>query len=271
MAFTVDDTHQGRGISTLLLEHLAVAARNRGITTFTAMTLPDNRAMLTVFKRAGYTVRSRFSDGVVELEFDITMTDDVARVIEERERRADVSSMSAILRPSSIAVVGSWHEGGVALELVRTLTAHGPGVPLHLVSATGGSLEGMAAVTSLRDLTEPVDLVFAAVADASLDAVIDDAAANGARALVVLATGISADRRHDLVVAARSHGMRLIGPASLGVLLPDPELSVHACPSIWRCVRAPLRCRARRARSVRGSWRTARARRPRLRRRGVRR
>jgi acyl-CoA synthetase (NDP forming)/RimJ/RimL family protein N-acetyltransferase len=230
VAFTVDDTHQGRGLSTLLLEHLAVAARGRGITTFTAMTLPDNRAMLTVFKRAGYTVSSRFNEGVVELEFDIAMTDDVASVIGERERRADVSSMTAVLQPRRVAVVGSFVADGVGAALARTLLAHDPAVPVHLVSAAGGSLGGVAVVGSLRDLPEPVDLVFAAVSDGALDAVIEDAAANGARALVVLAEGVAPERCSELVADARSRGMRLLGPASLGVLLPDPGLRVHGVP-----------------------------------------
>ena len=47
VAFVVSDEHQGRGIGTVLLEHLAAAARERGITRFVAETLarqpPDAR------------------------------------------------------------------------------------------------------------------------------------------------------------------------------------------------------------------------------------
>src|SRR5947209_17078630 len=46
VAFTVADAHHGRGISTLLLEHLAAIAREVGINRFTAEVLPDNRAMI---------------------------------------------------------------------------------------------------------------------------------------------------------------------------------------------------------------------------------
>ncbi len=35
-AFMVDDEHQGKGIATLLLEHLAAIARSNGVTRFTA-------------------------------------------------------------------------------------------------------------------------------------------------------------------------------------------------------------------------------------------
>ena len=50
-AFQVDDRHHGRGIATLLLEHLAAIARRNGIARFTAEVLADNRAMLAVFSR----------------------------------------------------------------------------------------------------------------------------------------------------------------------------------------------------------------------------
>ena len=54
VAFVVADEHHGRGISTLLLEHLAAIARLNGIVRFTAEVLADNRAMLTVFAKAGW-------------------------------------------------------------------------------------------------------------------------------------------------------------------------------------------------------------------------
>ena len=42
VAFLVEDAHQGRGIAQLLLEHLAEAARERGIVRFYAELLPQN-------------------------------------------------------------------------------------------------------------------------------------------------------------------------------------------------------------------------------------
>ena len=54
VAFMVADELQGRGLSTLLLEHLAAIARLNGIARFTAEVLADNRAMLAVFARAGW-------------------------------------------------------------------------------------------------------------------------------------------------------------------------------------------------------------------------
>ncbi|HET9625399.1 MAG TPA: GNAT family N-acetyltransferase, partial [Kofleriaceae bacterium] len=57
VAFEVGDADQGRGIGTLLLEHLATIARTNGITTFRAEVEADNGAMLDVFGKSGFSVR----------------------------------------------------------------------------------------------------------------------------------------------------------------------------------------------------------------------
>jgi len=54
VAFVVEDAHQRRGLGPVLLEHLAGAARERGIDRFEAEVLASNRPMLHVFRAAGY-------------------------------------------------------------------------------------------------------------------------------------------------------------------------------------------------------------------------
>src|SRR3954468_400408 len=71
VAFVVEDAHQGRGIGSVLLEHLAEAARENGISRFVAEVLPQNGGMLRVFSDSGYQVQRRYDDGVVHLSFPI--------------------------------------------------------------------------------------------------------------------------------------------------------------------------------------------------------
>lgn len=52
VAFNISDHFQGKGIGSVLLEHLAAIARDMGITEFTAEVLPQNRKMLQVFSDA---------------------------------------------------------------------------------------------------------------------------------------------------------------------------------------------------------------------------
>src|SRR5690606_27704300 len=50
VAFNVADAIQGQGLGSVLLEHIAAAARERGVHRFVAEVLPQNRAMLGVFR-----------------------------------------------------------------------------------------------------------------------------------------------------------------------------------------------------------------------------
>ena len=51
VAFVVDDAYHGRGLATILLEHLAAEARNHGIRRFVAYVLNENHDMLHVLDR----------------------------------------------------------------------------------------------------------------------------------------------------------------------------------------------------------------------------
>jgi RimJ/RimL family protein N-acetyltransferase len=63
IAFAVTDDMHGRGVATLLLDHLVSIARLRGLHAFTAQTLASNAAMLRVFAAAGLAARRRVSQG----------------------------------------------------------------------------------------------------------------------------------------------------------------------------------------------------------------
>ena len=107
VAFNIEDAHQGRGLGSVFLEHIAAAARERGISRFVADVLPANRKMLRVFSDAGYVVDQAFDDGVVRLSFDLEPTEDSLAVTYAREHRAEASSVERLLQPGSVAVVGA--------------------------------------------------------------------------------------------------------------------------------------------------------------------
>ena len=79
-AFMVDEAHHGKGIATLLLEHLAAIATSNGIERFTAEVLAENRPMLSVFARAGWPLQRTYESGVIEVDFPIASTARVPRL-----------------------------------------------------------------------------------------------------------------------------------------------------------------------------------------------
>ncbi len=68
VAVEVADSMHGLGLGTTLIERLADVAEQRGVTRFLAEVLPDNRAMLDVF-RDGFDAQLSFHDGTHAVEF----------------------------------------------------------------------------------------------------------------------------------------------------------------------------------------------------------
>jgi GNAT superfamily N-acetyltransferase len=67
VAFAVLDEHQGRGIATLLLEHLRRIAHQAGIEEFIAEVMASNHHMLDVFRDSGFQRKSHNEGGVVRV------------------------------------------------------------------------------------------------------------------------------------------------------------------------------------------------------------
>ena len=112
VAFAVPDDMHGRGIASLLLEHLVWQARQRGLRAFTAATLAENSAMLRVFADVGLPAKRRIAGDTVELTFPLPDGEDSYRLdnylatVASKESRADVVSLRPLLQPRSVAVVG---------------------------------------------------------------------------------------------------------------------------------------------------------------------
>jgi acyl-CoA synthetase (NDP forming)/RimJ/RimL family protein N-acetyltransferase len=235
VAFNVSDHHQGRGVGSILLEHLAAAARENGIRRFSAEVLPENRKMITVFAEAGYEVERHFDDGVVMLSFDIDPTRKSRAVMEAREHRAEARSMAELLTPSSVAVIGASREWGtVGYALLEHLIDGGFTGRVYAVNPEAFELHGMISHASLAEVPEPVDLAVVAVPHDQVDAVVDDCARAGVKGLLVATAGYADDgdeglaRQRALVHKARAHGMRVVGPASLGLVNTDPAVRLNA-------------------------------------------
>lgn len=235
VAFNVSDAYQGRGLGSILLEHLAAAARENGIRRFTAEVLPENRKMITVFAEAGYEVERRFDDGVVELNFNIDPTERSRAVMEAREHRAEARSMQTLLAPSSVAVIGasrSW--GSVGYSLLEHIVDGGFTGPVAGVNPEAFELNGMVAYGSIAEVPGPVDLAVIAVPYDQVLAVVEECGRAGVKGLLVATAGFADDdgeglsRQRALVHCARSYGMRVVGPASLGIINTDPAVRLNA-------------------------------------------
>lgn len=234
VAFNISDAHHGRGLGSVLLEHLAAAARENGVHRFVAEVLPQNRKMLAVFRDAGYEVKHAFDDGVISLDFDIDPTERSIAVMESREHRAEARSVQALLNPRSVVLVGaSRHEGTVGHLLLKDMLAADFAGTLHVVHPEAGAVLGVPAHPRVADLPPPVDLAIIAVPAPAVNDVVQECAHAGVRGLVVVSAGFAEtgaeglERQRTLVRLARANGMRVVGPNSWGVINADPQVRLN--------------------------------------------
>ena len=231
VAFAVAEHLHHRGIATLLLEHLVSAARSHGISTFTAQTLGENTPMLHVFADAGLPVLRHYAGGVVEVRIPLpqddtgTTLDTYLDTVARREGAADAASLRHLLLPESVAVIGASRRTGTPgraiLDNIRTGGYTGR---LYAVHPRARQLGGVHCVPAVLDLPEPPDLAVIAVPAAAVLRVAEDCGRLGAKAVIVITSGLSTPACADLLATCRRHGMRLAGPDSFGVAVPGTGL-----------------------------------------------
>ncbi|GAB2861367.1 bifunctional GNAT family N-acetyltransferase/acetate--CoA ligase family protein [Actinoallomurus bryophytorum] len=241
VAFLVEDAHQGRGLASVLLEHIAAAARERGIARFIADVLPENRRMSKVFREAGYKAEQRFEDGVLMLTLDLEPTETSREVMAAREHRAESRSIGRLLSPRSVAVIGASRTAHtVGQTVLRNLLTGGFAGPVFPVHPTATAVASVRAYPAIGDVPGDVDLAVVAVPADGVNDVVAQCAAKGVRGLVVLSSGFGEagaegrERQDELVRLARAGGMRVVGPNCLGIANNATGLNATLAPTLPR-------------------------------------
>jgi RimJ/RimL family protein N-acetyltransferase len=75
IAFVVVDAFQAQGIGTILMRHLAALARDAGLKELIAEVLPENTAMLRVFRKFGFLPGSQRAPQVVHLTLKLVQAE----------------------------------------------------------------------------------------------------------------------------------------------------------------------------------------------------
>ena len=234
VAFTIRDDEQGRGLGTLLLEHLAEIASDRGMRFFVAQVLARNSPMRDVFRDAGFEVTSSHADAdVVEVMLDLARTERWIDMHSEREQVAEALSIARLLAPRSIAVIGaSRRPNTIGNALMRNLLGSDFSGPVFPVNPSANAVAGVHAHPNLLAIPEPVDLAVIAVPAAAVLSVVQECATKGVRSVVVISSGfaeLGGDvAQVELVHVARRNGMRLVGPNCFGVVNTNRAVSMNA-------------------------------------------
>ena len=244
VTFTIADEFQGLGLGTLLLERLIAAAPGIGIYVFEADVLSGNAAMLRVFATSGYDAQVTAEGGLQHVVLRVDQRASAQARMSYREHQAARRSLERLLIPGSVAVIGANRQPGtIGHQILVNLTTCGFPGPVYPVNPAADEIAGIPAVARVQDLAQPVDLAVIAVRPEALAGVIRDCAEAKAGALVVVTAGFpggtaarrtpenAAARRtpgQDITRFVRAHGMRMVGPTSMGVLSAHGAAMMHA-------------------------------------------
>ncbi len=137
--------------------------------------------------------------------------------------------LAAVFDPRRVALVGASDRVGSVGRLLWDNLADFPGEVLPVCQAA--TVAGRPAYPDLRDVPGEVDLAVIATPAATVPDIIAAAAAKGVAAVVVLSAGFAetgpagAQLQAEAVAAARSGGVRLVGPNCFGVQNADLPLN----------------------------------------------
>ena len=135
------------------------------------------------------------------------------------------AGMDAFFLARGIAVIGASADatkiGGRPVHLLRR---HGYAGAIYPINPKGGEIQGLPAYARLADTPEAPELALIAVPAAHAVQAVEDCAARGVRAVVVLSSGFAeagaqgAAWQAAMRATALRHGMRLLGPNCLGTV-----------------------------------------------------
>jgi succinyl-CoA synthetase alpha subunit/GNAT superfamily N-acetyltransferase len=235
VAFAVADDYQGRGIGTILLEHLAAIARASGIEQLEAHVMADNHPMMRVFADSGFVIEQTLDAGVCRVAIPTRETGAFRKASMAREFGAVGQSIKPFFEPKSVALIGaSRREGSISQAIMNKLVACGFNGPIYPVNPHATEVLGRPAFPSVEAVGASVDLAIVAVPAPAVPEALADCARAHVRAAVVISSGFAetgaAGRaaQNELRTMVRGAGMRLVGPNCMGVLNTAPAVRLNA-------------------------------------------
>lgn len=143
-----------------------------------------------------------------------------------------------MLAPQAVALIGaSPRRGSVGRAILNNLRSAGFSGGFGVVNPRYPQIDGMTTVPDLAALPFVPDLIVVTAPAPQVPEIIADAAKRGVAGAVIVTAGLGhgpgslADRTN---AAARAHGMRLIGPNCLGLMMPGVHLNASFAANMAR-------------------------------------
>lgn len=147
----------------------------------------------------------------------------------------DPRTLEALFRPRSVAVVGASREpGSIGHAIVKNLIDSGFTGPVFPINPKARSVRGVPCYASVEQVPGELDLAILVVPAPAVVPVLEQCGLKGVKAVVVISAGFreaggeGVAREQALKAVAARHGIRVVGPNCMGVLVTDPAVQLNA-------------------------------------------
>ena len=147
------------------------------------------------------------------------------------------SDLTPFFRPHSLAIIGSFKEGLFGgYVAIQSLKRSGFEGEIYPVNPSYKEVLGLKVYPSISDVPAAVDLAMVMVNRMSVPRLIPECAAMGVRGIIVVSDGFAerdekgARLQREIVEIAASHGVRLLGPNTAGLV--NTANGLNPCPYV---------------------------------------
>ncbi len=144
-------------------------------------------------------------------------------------------SLDAIFTPNSVAIIGaSTTKGKVGHDVFENILRAGYKGTLYPVNPKAKSILSVKCYKNILDIPDPIDLAMMIVGPKFAIQAVDDCIQKGVKGIVIISAGFKEvggegiEIEEKIKEKCREAGIRVVGPNCLGVINPDPEVSLNA-------------------------------------------
>ncbi len=137
-----------------------------------------------------------------------------------------IRNLDALLSPRSVALIGaSARAGSVGNTIATNLAVSSFSGPVHFVNPRHDTLLGRRCHRSVSQLPDAPDLAVIATPPPTVPTLVAELAETGCRAALIITAGIDHAARLRMLAAGRERLMRILGPNTVGLMLPPLGLN----------------------------------------------
>jgi len=139
-----------------------------------------------------------------------------------------IRNLEFMSRPRSVAVIGaSDREGSVGGVVLKNIIDGGFAGPIYPVNPKYGQVRGLTCYATPAKLPEAPDLAVVVTPPKTVPGIIAKLGARGVKAAVVITAGLNDQNgvRQKMLDAAKPYLMRILGPNTVGMMVPPLKLN----------------------------------------------